>query len=81
MLQGRDWAVRLLTIPYAVVNMTKSPVPKGSRMDQLLLHLRDDIFPDYPEKVFLARIAGTAKILKTKTFSASARILVRYERG
>ncbi len=50
-------------------------------MVQALFRLCEDIFLNYTDKFFLGRIADTAKILKTKTVSASARILVWYERG
>ncbi len=55
-------------------------VPKSDSNAQVLLHLREDIFPDYTEECFLSHIAQRAEIIKTKTLPSSGRILVWYAR-
>jgi ribosomal protein L11 methylase PrmA len=68
------WLVSLA--PAGVVEF----VPKTDAMVQRLLHLREDVFPDYTEDAFLARLDERARIVDTEAASASGRRLVWYAR-
>ncbi len=69
-----DWLVGLA--PDGVVEF----VPKTDPMVQELLRLREDIFPDYRESVFLDLLGRKARIIETETVSESGRLLIWYQR-
>ena len=69
-----DWLVGLA--PDGVVEF----VPKTDPMVQELLRLREDIFPDYTESVFLDLLGRKARIIETEIVSESGRLLIRYQR-
>ncbi len=73
-VQLLDWILELA--PTGVIEF----VPKSDSNAQVLLHLREDIFPDYTEECFLSHIAQRAEIIKTKVLPSSRRILVWYAR-
>lgn len=54
-------------------------VPKDDPMVQMLLQLREDIFPTYTEQHFLEQVRSRSKIIKTQSISASGRTLVWYD--
>ena len=55
-------------------------VPKSDPMVRHLLRLREDIFEDYDETVFLDTIRESARIVGSETVSESGRLLVWFER-
>jgi len=55
-------------------------VPKEDPMVQILLRLREDIFPNYTEKNFRECISRKARIVKTRVVSKSGRLLIEYAR-
>jgi len=55
-------------------------MPKNDPMVQKLLRLREDIFPDYSEAVFLKTISQKAKIVHSQCLSESGRLLIEYAR-
>jgi ribosomal protein L11 methylase PrmA len=55
-------------------------VPKQDPMVGELLRLREDIFPDYTAENFLAHVGARARIVQTRTVSASGRLLVWFRR-
>jgi ribosomal protein L11 methylase PrmA len=69
-----DWLVALA--PAGVVEF----VPKADPMVQRLLRFRDDIFGDYSDEAFRARLQEQAEIVSTDTVSASGRKLYWYTR-
>ncbi len=72
--QVLDWIIGLA--PRGVIEF----VPKRDPMVQILLRLREDIFPQYTEENFLECLAKHAKVVKTETISSSGRLLVWFER-
>lgn len=69
-----DWIIDLA--PQGVLEF----VPKSDPMVQVLLCLREDIFPDYTKENFLTQVGRKAVIVKSDTVSSSGRLLVWYER-
>ena len=55
-------------------------VPKDDPMVQQLLQFREDIFPEYTQEQFLARLGSIAQITQTATVSTSGRVLVEFSR-
>ncbi|WP_322889777.1 MULTISPECIES: hypothetical protein [unclassified Yoonia] len=55
-------------------------VPKDDPMVRQLLAVREDVFDDYREDVFLATIAETHEITKQHRFAENNRLLVSYRR-
>lgn len=55
-------------------------VPKGDPMVDQLLQVRDDIFDDYTEEVFLATVSENNTIVNRHKFSENGRLLVSFER-
>lgn len=72
--QVLDWILGLA--PTGVIEF----VPKSDSNAQVLLDLREDIFPDYTEEFFMSYIAQRAEIIKTQVLPLSRRILVWYAR-
>ncbi len=70
-----DWLVAMA--PSGVIEF----VPKQDPMVQALLRLREDIFPDYTEEAFLTHLQKRAKVVDSRTVSASGRLLVAYHRA
>lgn len=70
-----DWLMELA--PRGVIEF----VPKSDPMVQRLLHLREDIFPDYTWEYWHAHVQRMARILKTKRVSSTGRTLIAYERN
>jgi hypothetical protein len=69
-----DWLVALA--PAGVVEF----VPKADPMVQRLLRFRDDIFGDYSDEAFCARLQERAEVVSSDTVSASGRKLFWYVR-
>ncbi len=69
-----DWIVGMA--PNGVVEF----VPKNDAMVQELLRLREDIFDDYTEDVFVASLERNAEIVEMETVSEAGRKLVWYKR-
>jgi ribosomal protein L11 methylase PrmA len=55
-------------------------VPKNDPMVVELLSLREDIFPDYNEELFVRSLQQRARIVASETVSASGRKLFAFER-
>jgi ribosomal protein L11 methylase PrmA len=55
-------------------------VPKSDPKVQELLRLREDIFPDYTEEFFVARVSSQADIIKSDKITETGRLLVQYKR-
>jgi len=72
--QVLDWILDLA--PTGIIEF----VPKSDSNAQVLLHLREDIFPDYTEECFLSHLAQRVEIIKTQVIPSSRRILVWYAR-
>jgi len=73
--QVLDWILGLA--PTGIIEF----VPKSDSNAQVLLHLREDIFPDYTEEYFLSYMAQKAEIIRTQVVPSSRRILVWYARS
>lgn len=69
-----EWIVGLA--PHGIIEF----VPKNDPMVQKRLRLREDIFPNYSEAVFLKTISQKAKIVHSQCVSESGRLLIEYER-
>lgn len=69
-----NWLVGLA--PEGVIEF----VPKGDPMVNELLALRDDIFPDYTEEIFVQYLMDCAEIVTTSAPTKSGRKLLRYKR-
>jgi len=67
-----EWIIGLA--PNGVIEF----VPKNDPMVQSLLGLREDIFPNYSEAVFLEAISKKAKIIRSQCVSESGRLLIEY---
>ena len=67
-----DWLIDLA--PSGIIEF----VPKSDPMVQRMLRLREDIFADYDESVFLAAVLRRAEIVSSSRASTSERLLVRY---
>lgn len=55
-------------------------VPKSDPTVQLMLAMREDIFPTYSEATFRAALEGVARIVKTSVVSVTGRIVYEFER-
>ena len=55
-------------------------VPKTDPMVQELLALREDIFEDYTEELFLSSVSRQVKIIKIEKVTENGRKLLWYER-
>ncbi len=69
-----DWLMSMA--PAGVIEF----IPKSDPMVQELLRLREDIFDQYTEDVFLAAIASRAQITDQEKVSSTGRLLVSYRR-
>jgi ribosomal protein L11 methylase PrmA len=69
-----DWLIDIA--PQGIIEF----IPKTDLMAQRLLALRDDIFSDYTEAVFLAAVTSRARVRRSERMSKSGRVLIWYER-
>jgi ribosomal protein L11 methylase PrmA len=56
-------------------------VPKSDPTVQIMLALREDIFPDHTQDKFEAALKQRARIVRQETVSASGRVLYQFDRG